>query len=217
MSGKAVRQHLTYDQGPSCFLCRAARSTPDQLPWYDRPIARSVGGATAVASLGAFVRGYILIVPAAHAFNTRSLEPAAREDLAQFTTAVLAALESQVGEVTVFEHGSCFDDHTRRSACTEHAHLHLVPGQFNLDPELPIAEVHDSFADFLAVGPGDGSPYLMLRNPGGAVRVYPDPGISQYVRRLIAAALGEPDDWDYAVFPRMANVKATTEMVLKVG
>jgi diadenosine tetraphosphate (Ap4A) HIT family hydrolase len=167
-----------------------------------------------VASLGAFVPGYILIVPAAHAFNTRSLGSKTREDLAQFTNSVLTALEAQVGEVTVFEHGSCFDGHTRRSACTEHAHFHLVPGQFNLDPDLPTSEVHNSLRDFLAVGPGDGSPYLMLRNPGQPVRVYPDPGISQYVRRLIAAALGEPDDWDYAVFPHMDNVKATLELPL---
>ena len=147
-------------------------------------------------------------------FNTRSLGSDAREDLAQFAEGMLAALERKFGDVTVFEHGSCFDDHTHRSACTEHAHIQLVPGSFNLDPDLPTREAYGSLSDFLAADPGSGSPYLMLKNPGQPLGVFRDPGISQYVRRLIASALGEPDDWDYGVFPRMANVKATAKMAL---
>ena len=211
---QVVRHNLSLEGASSCFLCQAVRSTPVQVPWYSRPIARSVGGAIALASLGALAPGHLLIAPVEHVFNTRSLGSDAREDLAQFAGRVLAALERKFGDVTVFEHGSCFDDHTHRSACTEHAHIQLVPGSFNLDPDLSTREAYGSLSDFLAADPGSEAPYLMLRNPGQPFCVFPDPGISQYVRRLIASALGEPDDWDYGVFPRTANVKATAKMAL---
>jgi hypothetical protein len=37
----------------------------------------------------------------------------------------------------------------------------------------------------------------------------PDIGVSQYFRRVIAKQLGRPSEWDYAVFPRWENVRAT--------
>ena len=48
-----------------------------------------------MASLGALVPGYILVSPAQHVVNTRSLGQDARKDLAQFASGMLSALEDR--------------------------------------------------------------------------------------------------------------------------
>jgi hypothetical protein len=68
-----------------------------------------------------------------------------------------------------------------------------------------LAEFSEAPADYKLDG------YLMYREPGGPVCYSRDLGVSQYFRRHIAAMRGSPDDWDYALFPHLDNIRTMVD------
>lgn len=111
------------------------------------------------------------------------------------------------GAPTIFEHGSCVLENTRRSACLDHAHVHLLPGSYELssDAQTDAVSVFGRRPKATAAITG----YLFLHEPGFDPVYVSDPGISQYFRRKVAAKLDFADEWDYLLFPRLENVLAT--------
>jgi diadenosine tetraphosphate (Ap4A) HIT family hydrolase len=196
----------------ACFICDV-RSTPaSDHAWYDRVLATSPGGtAGAVPALGALAIGHTLVVPWRHVHSVQLLEPRERADFLILLEDVVAFLEREVGEVTVFEHGACRGGTGPRSACIDHAHVQVLPGRYGLD------QLHDAVmrsptlkAFYEAPPPFDG--YLAHRDAGGVVSVGPDLGVSQYYRRRICAMRGEDDEWDYWVVPRHEVVLASCQL-----
>jgi len=195
-----------------CFLCSAHHLNAADLPWYDRPLLRRDGVGTAVGAVGAFVPGYVLVSPMRHESSVRGLERSAASAFLDFLTKVQHAVERRFGPATLFEHGSCRSEERRRSACVTHSHVHVVPGQYSLDRLGLPARRFDTLGDMVALPRAERAlGYLMYREPGGVVCCAPDAGVSQFFRRHIAATLGCPDEWDYAVFPRWDNLRATQD------
>ena len=193
-----------------CFLCTAAHGDPDSVPWYDRPLIHEPGVGVAVSAVGAFVPGYVIVAPEMHTTSIRDLPRGARDEMLRLAQSARFQIEQIYGPSTIFEHGSCQWFEGRRSACVAHSHIHVVPGKYGFDRLALRFSVFESLEAMLAAADSRrGAGYLMYQEPGGAVYYAADPGISQYFRRHIAAALGEDDEWDYAVVPRWDNVRAT--------
>ena len=194
----------------ACLFCEIHERPVSELEWYDRPIVDVPGIGLAVAGLGAPVPGYVLVAPAIHVSSSRFLPHQLAVYFVNFIKEVQQLVESTYGPTTLFEHGSCANSETRRSACIEHCHLHIVPGKYSLEAlDLDVRRFR-CLEDFIRDASFDRG-YLMYQEPSGAVCCSRDLGVSQYFRRQIARTLGRPEEWDYAVFPNWPNVRQTCQ------
>lgn len=192
-----------------CLFCQVLSVAPQDLRWHDRPLTRVPGVGAVIPGLGAFVPGYVLVFPEQHVESTLRVS---RDRCAEFNdllrrTADLVA--TSFGPVTVFEHGSCSRLDQRRSACLDHAHTHILPGVYALSSA--IVDPHYYPRNSIPGPLGTDLGYLLLDEPPHGPRYGADPGVSQYLRRCIAAKLDMPDEWDYLLFPRLDNVRETVK------
>src|SRR5262245_29606701 len=111
----------------SCFLWQRGQATSD-LTWPDRTLWLAPRAGLAVAGLGGYAPGYVLIAPIGHYVSLRAAAAAAGETFIAFVLEVASYLQDCFGPLTFWEHGGRSDTRARRSACVEHAHLHLTPG-----------------------------------------------------------------------------------------
>lgn len=192
-----------------CLFCEVLVEEDTDRAWYDHALLRVDGLGAVLPGLGALVPGYVLIFPSEHVESTWLIPHQRSGDFAEFVAGVVAKVESEFGPSTVFEHGSCHRRDKRRSACMDHAHVHVMPGKFALEPSVRSASTivlpHDTLDHFANDG------YLLLREPGQEALVAADPGTSQFFRRGIAASLGVPEQWDYLMYPHYDNVRATIQ------
>jgi diadenosine tetraphosphate (Ap4A) HIT family hydrolase len=188
-----------------CEFC----SQSGRFEWFNTPLAIDKDYAIAVPSVGSFVPGYILVVPAVHVTASCRIPADHKARLASFTNDLASQLASKYREkITIFEHGACDSRLQPQSACVNHAHLHLVPGSYDLISEAP-EQVHkySSLEEFLEEEREE--PYLMLQDPGGPLLSFADQPVPQFFRRVVARRLGMADFWDYAAFPFYENIKHT--------
>lgn len=162
----------------------------------------------AIASIGALVPGWSLIVPKKHSYNL--VDHFKSADFYKFVEAAVGRIEGTYGPVVVFEHGSVSAD-SATSCGTAHAHLHLVP----LTTALSQAAVEaDSSLDWAEACVADlpqkvlGKEYLFVADRYDSERTHGlvatlDEGRSQFFRRIIAASLGRAAEYDYKVFPQL--------------
>jgi diadenosine tetraphosphate (Ap4A) HIT family hydrolase len=192
------------DSGDCEFCSPVGRSE-----WFNRPVAVDEDRAMAIPSLGSFRPGYLLVVPVTHVTASCRIPTGDKARFAAFVSDLVSQLTLLYRtQVTIYEHGACLSNDKSQSACVNHAHVHLIPGHYDLTTEAP-SEVckHNSFVDFLEEGQSDS--YLMLQDPGGPLLSFQDKPRSQFFRRIIAQRMGIPDYWDYAMFPFFDNVKRT--------
>jgi diadenosine tetraphosphate (Ap4A) HIT family hydrolase len=174
----------------------------------------------AVPSVGALVAGWLLVVPREHALNAAALSD---EDLGRLEVLVSEIVEEWqplFGAVTVFEHGPARP--SSPAGCgVDHAHLHVVPtegidligaARTALDELTWIegASIADARAavdaglDYLYAHTGHGdSAWLAI---GQSVP-------SQALRRVMAAELKRPDEFDWRCYPQLDVVRATIRTV----
>jgi diadenosine tetraphosphate (Ap4A) HIT family hydrolase len=197
---------------PTCLFCAIVLEDRASLPWYDQPLMEAQGIALAVAGIGAFVPGYTLVATSTHVRSTQNLARARQPKFNEFLTIVIQRVEAHFGPVTVFEHGSCGDSRNRSSACIEHAHIQIIPGNYSFASLGLTVSTFRSFADFLS-STNINEGYLMYREPGGPICYATDVGMSQFFRRHIARHLGIDEEWDYALFPRWGFVRQTLDVI----
>lgn len=191
-----------------CLFCQVVADGSDELPWHDKVLARAPGVGAVIAGLGAFVPGYVLVFPEEHVESICRIR--SRERFLEFLELAVSRVTVIFGAPTIFEHGSCVTPGVRRSACLDHAHMHVLPGSYNLAASLessPTGPVYNTDIDANGDILSDG--YLYLREPAAASSYRSDPRVSQYFRRRIAEHLNRPDEWDYLMFPRLDNVRET--------
>ena len=197
-----------------CLFCQVLSLPWKRLRWFDRPLAHVPGVGGVIAGLGAFVPGYVLVFPEQHMESVLQVPRDTAAPFSDLLQRTVDAVRSTFGSPTLFEHGSCSRKDVRRSACLDHAHVHVLPGSYDLNAHVADAVDDVSYlSDSEALGC---SGYLFLKEPK-AVPIYgPDPGISQFFRRHIARNLGMADAWDYLLFPRMENVSKTISQLKEV-
>lgn len=175
--------------------------------WYDFNIVDEDAEFVAVASLGSLTPGMTLIVSRSHLPSMAELDPAQRSSLYDFERRLSGLMATLWQHPIVFEHGSGLTGARSSGPCIDHAHWHLIPGEYKLDdPKVPLAPA-DSFDQVAAACRGQA--YLAWRNLSGAWRSGAVTVPGQYFRRLIADQLGRPDEWDYLAFPMLDNVRET--------
>ena len=189
-----------------------------QYAEIDEPYA-SNDEFVAVASIGALVEGWTLIIPKAHQLSMRNVYE--RPLFVDIVGSVLPPLTYQYGHIIAFEHGANKDG-SMTGCGTDHAHLHLVPLGESLLPDLQISGLQwvQCNASEIAYRSGKNE-YLFYtelnrkeawQDSVGCLHVLESP-LSQFFRRLIAERRGWLGSTDYRRFPFL-NTAMQTRSVL---
>lgn len=115
----------------TCCFCKINSGSYKYLG-IDEPIAVS-DDFIAVASIGALVEGWTLIIPRKHQLSMRNYYSSPL--FGDFIESLLPLLVRQYGSVMAFEHGANTEG-SITSCGTDHAHLHLVPFGESLLPDM---------------------------------------------------------------------------------
>jgi diadenosine tetraphosphate (Ap4A) HIT family hydrolase len=150
-------------------------------------------------SLGQIVEGHVLVVPVRHYTALADMPSPLTEEVADLADHVRIALSANYGSCLLFEHGS-------RGVCSGgcgiyHAHLHAVPLREESEPVSLLKERFGyrklgSIGDIASESNGTDS-YLYYEDLHSNRYIFDVEYLpSQYMRRLMAEALGK-DEWDW--------------------
>lgn len=167
----------------------------------ETPHVAETPGLVSMPTLGAFVPGYLLVVPRTHVLAFGQLDAATLAE----TEGLIAALSARLTAVydlpiLAFEYGLAAPGMRR----IEHAHWHLLPTTVDLTGWLA-SRLSERVVDSLADLPAEDS-YIAARGQDGVLRVYGlGPNASQIRHRIrlrqVLAALDprvDDDAWDWA-------------------
>jgi ATP adenylyltransferase len=174
----------------------------------DEPFA-SNDEYVAIASIGALVEGWTLIIPKIHQLSMRSSY--GRVALSNLIESLLPSLIKKYGPLVAFEHGA--NKEGSITACgTDHAHLHIVPLGSSLLPELKQSGLKWLYCNSSEVSAiANKKEYLFYvdlqatntwQDPSGYLHTLEYP-ISQFFRQVIAKRFGSVDISDYKRFPHL--------------
>jgi len=161
-------------------------------------------------SLGQIVPGYLLLVPNQHCRALADMSLNELNDLETLKMYVIGHLYPTYGDYLFFEHGARTSD---SGGCgITHAHLHAVPFPGDKDPveklkqSFPFDEV-SNLPELKRIQIE--KPYLYYEAVHGKRYVFYPPFVpSQYIRRLLAQALGI-EAWDWRQSGREENLLTT--------
>jgi diadenosine tetraphosphate (Ap4A) HIT family hydrolase len=169
----------------------------------------------AVASIGAFIDGWTLIIPKEHQFSMKNLyEDQCFTDISKI---VVSHLCTHYGPLIAFEHGA--NKCGSQTGCgIDHAHLHIVPLNKPLLPDIKDSQLkwipcraseilersaNNEYLFYAEIGNKDD-----WQNFLGYLHILETP-ISQFFRRLIAKQTGYADQCDYKRFPHIDTALKT--------
>lgn len=200
----------------ACNLCSDLQS-PTPVKAWNKSLFESQN-FVALPSLGALVEGWVLLVPKRHFISFGAMPDSVLAEMSDFKSFVCSVLGQCYGTLGAFEHGPSAASRTMGCG-VDHAHLHLVPCQFDLlnevTPYLPRgvtwtnAGIEECQAAYRR-----GEDYLYLEQPIGSARIAThDRFGSQLFRRAIATRIGVWDQYNWRDHEQLTTVMATIERV----
>lgn len=192
--------------------CRMCGIRGSAATW-DRPIF-ATDNFVVVPSKGAFLVGWLMIVPTKHVLSIAGLTEAHSAELEELITQVSDKQRRGFASPTIFEHGACVSG-TTFGCGIDHAHVHLVPLPASIDLRAHAESALGQAFHHEAVSTGH--PYLRLRQPGSSTWLSLSPTgplPRQFFRQVIWEALGRPSaSYDYDEAPCEAEVTETIRML----
>lgn len=205
----------------TCRLCEINSGSYKYLG-IDEPFAVS-DEFIAVASIGALVEGWSLIIPRKHQLSMKDCYSSPL--LGDFIESLLPLLVQQYGSVMAFEHGA--DTEGSITSCgTDHAHLHLVPFGESLLPDMHcsgLSWIRCRSSEILSLT-GE-SEYLFYNelgtngnwnDPVGYLHILKRP-FSQFFRRLIAKKTIGGKLFDYKSNPNIEVSMQTRRALISLS
>jgi len=177
-------------------------------------------GYFALASIGALIEGWVLIIPKTHVFSMK--ECYKEEGFINFTNEMLYVMNNQYNKSFIaFEHGANKCE-SETSCGTNHAHLHIIPYQNSLYEDMRsqglVWKKCKSSQISSYVGNNEYLFYTEISansawsDPEGFVHILEYP-ISQFFRKLIANQLNCPDKYNYKQYPRIDTAIKTKNIL----
>lgn len=191
-----------------------------QYAEIDQPFASS-DAFVAMASIGALIEGWSLIIPKEHQLSMRNVYD--KPEFADFVGTVISLLVKQYGSLIAFEHGS--NKEGSITACgTDHAHLHLVPYCESLFSDLQSSGLQWVQCQASEIASRVGNSEYLFYSELGVKNVWHDPvgyfhvlehPISQFFRHLIAARTGHAETSDYRRFLYLDAARQTRRTLVE--
>lgn len=176
----------------------------------------------AIASIGAFIEGWTLIVPKKHQLSMKN--EYSNSEFQKFTNEVLDKMIDTYGAIIAFEHGS--NQEGSITACgTDHAHLHLVPFKDSLLQKMQATKLEwvQCRASEIEQNVKD-QEYLFYYEVGidkdwsdakGYLHILKMP-ISQFFRKLMAEHLELSEVANYRDNPFLTNAQQTQHILYQL-
>jgi len=169
-------------------------------------------------SLGQIVEGYLLIASKEHHIGIGNVPQEQYRELDSVCQGVRRMLSDSYGSPLFFEHGSA-SERKKGGCCITHAHIHAVPVQCDILPELGS---YFSYSEIESFDPlkeqfDKGVPYFFYESNAGKRYLFEIPDIvpSQYIRQVIALKIGKPERWDWRTCPGIDELLHTVELLKK--
>ena len=203
------------ERNESCRFCGIVSGQYNYTE-IDQPFL-TAASYIAVASIGALVEGWTLILPLKHQLSLQQVYEDA--DFQDFTCRTISLLKQQYGPIIAFEHGAN-QEGSITSCGTNHAHLHLVPFKASLAPKLQstgLQWMQCRLSDVLeAVGDNEYLFYMDMESNShitdqtGYLHILSSP-TSQFFRKILAEHLGCPETSNYREFPHLDASTRTSQ------
>lgn len=172
-----------------------------------------------VPTVGAIVPGWLLVVPRKHFLCVGAMGDALRREMRELSETAAEALRVSFGPVTFFEHGPT-EPATSVGCGVDHAHLHVVASNVDLlggarqIAQQPLSWSRVAGMQLTADYFRRRLPYLYVELPNGEVWLGTHSKIeSQLFRKVIAAASGRADVFDWKCHSFEENVHQTVHTV----
>jgi len=161
--------------------------------------------------LGEFMEGGLLLLSRKHLISFAHLPAPLFEHLERLMQAIGRVLRQRYGVPPLFfEHGPA-PEWSKGVCCVDHAHINIFPAAVRLHPQLsermnfPLP----ALAGLTRLQRSEFG-YLFIQENDGSRRVYDGQLVpTQFVRRLVASAIGCPDRWHWRDFPGRDQLLAT--------
>jgi ATP adenylyltransferase len=204
----------------TCCLC-SPHVSKDSPEFWNNPLFETAN-FTVVPSLGSLVPGWLMVVPKAHVICAGALALDLAKEMEQLTRDVITNLERSFGEVCIFEHGPSAS--RKSTGCSvDHAHLHIVPVDFDLASAAQSFMPNDSVwkaGGWLSCQQAylQGLDYLYIEQPIGKGRIATNAEFgSQVFRKAIAQHLGIIEQFSWRDFPKIDVVASTVEILSELS
>jgi diadenosine tetraphosphate (Ap4A) HIT family hydrolase len=176
------------------------------------------GQIQVIPSKGAIVAPWLLVVPHAHVPSATLLSHEEKLSVGRLIKSIRRMAASAGQKLVVFENGSPYFG-ANISCGIEHVHIHMVALDFNLIGELQshLPRKIGGLEPWSSVAPVPNTPYVYVDD--GNEQVYFDASTapSQFVRQLVAVAVGRADEFHYDLFPHIENAISTAEWFDRVS
>ena len=208
----------TGPQKSDCVFCKLIGGNPvhEQASLYESENFLVIPGS------GAFVDGYLMILPKAHVMSCAELDSQKREELFTVIEDVKFILKSLYkSDVLVWENGSGSGGKGKPKTSIVHAHVHACPSKMNFLETtsamgIPLKQItREELPKFRE------NSYLLAMDYDGSLHISYDSELyipRQYVRQLVALEHGittELELWNWREYPFWENVEKTGNDVLK--
>jgi len=204
----------------NCEFCSEFSSLKqDKLSFFhslflhlDNRILKETENFVIVPSLGQILEGYLLVITKDHYISMGTLPSQFHVEVNQVIERTSEILRTAYNtDILQFEHGPSSSS-KKGGCCIDHAHVHIVPLNAdilpNIDslPDLVLRErcEANAFPGITQYFLKENRPYLYInisRASNNKSIILDANGLpSQYMRRVIAQAIGKENEWDWAIF-----------------
>lgn len=165
------------------------------------------------AGLGPLAVGYVLILTRTHVPCFGALEDARLPEFERLLSIVRDAQTRLFGSSLYFEHGrsgACLPEGHGEDLCY-HAHLHLLPTEFDLGSMIAAdheVAVFASWAEVVKAVQANPEPYVLSQRGDDIYLAWTPARLPRrYLRTKLATALGRPELADWVAFPSYPIVR----------
>jgi ATP adenylyltransferase len=199
----------------SCPFCRkfGYKNTPLH-PVFDQILLKT-DAFIVLPAKGSFVEGYLLILPRKHFYNMASLPPSLFSVLSDLKSIIRKVLSSNFNKPIFYEHGT-INSSIYAGNSISHAHMHCVPCREDLLQLLPekyrITRLK-KFDDIRKQAQRTRS-YVYFETNSQEHFIIDEMSVpSQFLRQIVANALGFTDQWNWRVHLFEHKAKKTLEIL----
>lgn len=199
----------------SCRLCSIAKGVY-AYGVADKPLFET-SNFIVIPSIGAFVDGWVMIVPKRHVYDMSAFYKA--EEFLELSKKVHAHVEEKYGSLVMFEHGASYSG-SPTGCGVDHAHYHFVPYSESLLPDLIASGYRWDVCEARDISiKTKGKDYLFYsdaisteNNISGYLHIIDAP-ISQFFRKLLALKTNNQDFSDYKAHLFIDKAHKTAEIL----
>ncbi|MFF5273701.1 HIT family protein [Streptomyces sp. NPDC000133] len=204
---------------PDCDLCQAINPDVDDCTLQhhlhagqQRVVAANMYAA-AVPTIGAFVPGYLLVVPTTHVLSLGQLSDDELEEVEDLAHHLADRLHQVYRRpILTFEYGLNLPAGRRIS----HGHLHMLPSTADLGEWLAARAPGYEIASYAQVPRGTDTSYITVRDQTGTLTCYPVPNDAFpriRLREVVAQLDPQIEDaaWDWQAHPFPELIRTTVD------